>query len=158
MKAKLVAVALLILVAVCAFASCNTDEENIGGDPNSRDQVVNETGPWSPEEITENAEHDGNGDAGMVSEGRLYFHVSKTEALLVDSTGSLLWLYSSDKGIFEGFDSGDYVRVGHGMVMESYPGQTYISRIALVEDGDISSFSDEEWERLSGVFVGGLER
>ena len=88
----------------------------------------------------------------------MYFHVSKTEALLVDSTGSLLWLYSSDKSIFEGFDSGDYVRVGHGMVMESYPGQTYISRIALMEDGDISSFSDEEWERLSGVFVGGLER
>lgn len=158
MKFKLIAVILLVSVAVCAFASCNTAEENTGGDLKSRDQVVNETGPWSPEDITENAELDGNGDAGMVSEGRLYFHVSKTEALLVDSTGSLLWLYSSDKSIFEGFDSGDYVRVGHGMVMESYPGQTYISRIALMEDGDISSFSDEEWERLSGVFVGGLER
>ena len=53
---------------------------------------------------------------------------------------------------------GDYVRVGHGMVMESYPGQTYISKIALLEDGDINSFTDEEWSRLSDVFVDGLER
>ena len=89
----------------------------------------------------------------MISEGRLYFHISKKEALLVDSTGSLLWLYSNREDFFEDFDSGDYVRVGHGAVMESYPGQTYAESIMLVENGDIYSFTDEEWERLSWVFV-----
>lgn len=113
---------------------------------------------WSPEEITENPDLDGNGNAGMVSEGRLYFHHSKSEALLVDSMGSLMWLYSDVEGIFEPFDTGDYVRVGHGMVMESYPAQTYISQIALVEDGDVYSFTDEEWERLSWPFTEPPER
>ena len=113
---------------------------------------------WSPEEITENPDLDGNGNAGMVSEGRLYFHHSKSEALLVDSTGSLMWLYSDVEGIFEPFDTGDYVRVGHGMVMESYPAQTYISQIALIEDGDVYSFTDEEWERLSWPFTEPPER
>jgi hypothetical protein len=111
----------------------------------------------SPEDITEG---ECDGDSGIVSEGRLYFHgtKTKTEALLVDTKGSLTWLYCDDKSIFEDFDTGDFVRVGHGAIMESYPGQTYISQMALIEDGDISSFTDEEWERLSGVFVGGLER
>ena len=144
MKFKLVVAVILILAVICALAACSTAEENTGGDLKSRDQVASDS-------------IDGDFYEGMVSEGRLYFHVSKTEALLVDSAGSLLWLYSSDKSIFEGFDSGDYVKVRHGAVMESYPGQTYISRIDLVEDGDISSFSDEEWERLSWVFADGLE-
>lgn len=151
---------LAVLILVGALVSCGlpNDEEKIGGDPLSRDKVTFPTGTWSAEDITENPDYDGNGDLGMVSEGRLYFHISKTEALLVDSKGSLTWLYSDNKEIFAPFDTGDYVRVGHGMIMESYPGQTYISQIALIEDGDISSFTDEEWERLSGVFVGELER
>lgn len=112
-----------------------------------------------PEDITEGA-GECDRDSGMVSEGRLYFHgtKTKTEALLVDTKGSLTWLYCDDKSIFEDFDTGDFVRVGHGAIMESYPGQTYISQMALIKDGDISSFTDEEWDRLSDVFVGGLER
>ena len=92
-------------------------------------------------------------DSGMVSEGRLYFHGAKTEALLIESGGSLLWLYSNDVKAFEDLDTGDYVRVGYDYVMESYPGQTYIDWITLVEDGDVSSITDEEWERLDEVFV-----
>ena len=128
---KGIACTLALAVLICSLAAC--------------DSHVNETA----EDMY----------SGMVSEGRLYFHsASKTEALLADSKGSLTWLYSADKSIFEGFDTGDYVKVGHGMIMESYPGQTYISKIALINDGDIDSFTDEEWSRLSGVFVDGLER
>ena len=161
---KLILVILALLLVILSLASCTTfgKEPLIGGDTKSQDQVTTESqskGPWTPEDITENYDLDGDSDEGMVSEGRLYFHpTSKTEALLVDSKGSLTWLYSSDKSIFEGFDTGDYVRVGHGMIMETYPGQTYISKIALIEDGDINSFTDEEWSRLSDVFVDGLER
>ena len=97
-------------------------------------------------------------DSGMFSEGRLYFHVFKSEALLVDSKGSLTWIYSETEDFFEGFDSGDYVKIEHGFVMESYPGQTYASAIELIENGNIYSFTDEEWERLSEVFADPPER
>ncbi|MBQ8408247.1 MAG: hypothetical protein IJY39_05225 [Clostridia bacterium] len=111
---------------------------------------------WLPEDITECPEgEECDRDSGCVSEGRLYCHGDR--ALLIDSQGSLIWLYSDIEGIFEPFDTGDYVRVGHGMVMESYPAQAYISQIALIENGDKSSLTDEEWERLEEVIVG-LER
>lgn len=162
---KALSLILATLLALFALVGCVAFEEEplIGGDTKSKDRETRETqetGPWKPEDITENPALDGDMDEGMVSEGRLYFQGSKTktEALLVDSKGSLTWLYSKDKSIFETFDTGDYVRVVHGMIMESYPGQTYITRIALIENGDISSFTDEEWARLSDVFVGGLER
>lgn len=148
---------LMAALCICALPACDSSEELCGGGL-SKDLIIN-TGPWRPEDITENPDLDGDSDAGMVSEGRLYFHSdSKAEALLVDSKGSLIWLYSENKSIFEDFETGDLVKVGHGSVMESYPGQTYISQIALIESGDVSAFSDEEWERLSEVFVGGIER
>ena len=160
---KMLSLILTLLLTILTLASCTAFEKeplhNVSG---SKEPITTETKDkvsWRPEDITENYDLDGDSDEGMVSEGRLYFHLnSKTEALLVDSKGSLTWLYSSDKSIFDGFDTGDYVRVGHGMVMESYPGQTYISKIAIIEDGDINSFTDEEWSRLSDVFVDGLER
>lgn len=92
-------------------------------------------------------------DSGTVSEGKLYFHDTKTAALLIESNGSLLWLYSNDVKAFEDFDTGDYVRVSYDYVMESYPGQTYINKITLVEDGDFWSLTDEDWEKLSLVFA-----
>ena len=107
----------------------------------------------SPEDITESPDGSCDSDSGMVSEGRLYFHYTKNEALLVGEGGNLTWLYSEKSGAFDGFDTGDLVRVGHGYVMESYPGQTYISAIALVEDGNVYSFTDEEWESLGFAFA-----
>ena len=97
-------------------------------------------------------------NAGNQSKGRLYFHKSQNSALLVDTEGSLTWLYAETEGFFSGFDSGDLVLVEHGYVAESYPGQTYVSEIELIENGDISSFTDEEWNRLSAVFADPPER
>lgn len=88
-----------------------------------------------------------------VSQGRLYFNDTKDQALLVDESGSLIWLYAEEQGYFESFDSGDLVKVRHGAVMESYPGQTYVTSVELIEDGDLHSFTDAEWERLCAVFV-----
>lgn len=158
MKNKLyfIACALAAIVCLCIMSSCELmgDEPNIGGDPLSKDNVTTNNGPWTVEDITEGIMGaDNERDSGMVSEGRLFFYHTKSEALLIDSKGSLTWLYSDNKNIFNGFDTGDYVKVSHGYIMESYPAQTYISRIALVEDGDISSLTDEDWEKLEGVFV-----
>ena len=144
-----IAFILTMIVSVGAFASCNAvnDEENIGGDQLSQDKVT-----FEPDE-----EFAGNFE--MVSEGRVYFHSEqKREALLVDSRGSLLWLYSDEEGFFDDLDTGDYVRVAHGMVMETYPGQTYAEKIVLLDDGDINSFTDEEWKRLNEVFTEPIER
>ena len=149
---------LLLSLVLLSLSSCGiTVKEH--DDAQTGDKAVGEQ-ICSPEEITQNDALDGDSDEGMVSEGRLYFNSdSKTSALLVDTRGSLIWLYSFDnKEIFTSFDTGDFVRVGHGMIMETYPGQTYISRIALIEDGDIYSFTDEEWSRLSDIFADGLER
>ena len=161
---KMLSLILTLLLTILTLASCTAfEKEPLPNDYGSKEPITTETkdkGPWRPEDITENPDLDGDSDEGAVSEGRLYFHLnSKTQALLVDSKGSLIWLYSFDnKEIFTSFDTGDYVRVGHGMIMETYPGQTYISKIVLIEDGDINSFTDEEWSRLSDVFVDGLER
>ena len=145
-----VVVCMIALLVLCgAITSCGVlkDEDMIGGDTLSKDQITFE----ADDKLGEGFE--------MVSEGRVYFHFDqKSNALLVDSKGSLLWLYSNEEGFFDDYDTGDYVRVGHGLVMESYPGQTYAEKIVLLEDGDISSFTDEEWERLSGVFAEPIER
>ena len=161
---KALSLILATLLALFALVGCVAFEEEplIGGDTKSKDRETRETqetGPWKPEDITENPALDGDMDEGMVSEGRLYFMNggSKTEALLVEEN-TLTWLYCEDKSIFASFDTGDFVRVGHGMIMETYPGQTYITRIALIEDGDINSFTDGEWNRLSDIFSDGPER
>lgn len=171
----LLAAICLGLIAVICLASCEAPQESgdqldsvvemVSGQhqgtrgevEETTEKVAVGTSRWKPEDITENVDLDGSSNAGSVSEGRLYFHHSATSALLVEE-GTLTWLYSDDKDIFAPFDTGDYVRVGHGMIMETYPGQTYISQIALIEDGNIDSFTDEEWSRLSDAFVGGLER
>ena len=97
-------------------------------------------------------------NSGVFSQGRLYFNGTKEQALLVDDKGSLTWLYSEDAHAFERFDSGDLVRVEHGAVMESYPGQTYVSSVELIADGDLQSFTAAEWERLCAVFIEPPER
>lgn len=142
---------LLVLSLLCAAVGCAEKEEE------SESKFVGVV--ENAEDITANSALDGAMDEGMVSEGRLYFMNggSKTEALLVEEN-TLTWLYCEDKSIFASFDTGDFVRVGHGMIMETYPGQTYITRIALIEDGDINSFTDGEWNRLSDVFSDGPER
>ena len=93
---RIVLCVIAVLALVGAVTSCGVgkDEEMIGGDTLSRDKVNFET----DDRFEKNS--------GMVSEGRLYFHHSKTEALLVDSKGSLLWLYSENKSVFENFDKG----------------------------------------------------
>jgi len=105
-----------------------------------------------PEDITESTVVDN--DSGAVSEGRLYFGSSKNKALLLSADGVMTWLYAKDESVFDRFETGDLVRVSHGGVMMSYPGQTNISKIALLEDGDISSFTEEEIAILEAVIDG----
>ena len=103
----------------------------------------------------ESADASANSVAGLVGdmiiEGRLYFHGSRNSALIVRSDGGILWLHADSEDFFKDLDSGDYVKVGHGPVMTSYPGQTHAESIALIKDGDIYSFTDEEWESLKWI-------
>jgi len=91
-------------------------------------------------------------DSGIECKGRLYFSSpgDRNPLLVVDGGARLISLSSEDKTIFDGFKSGDVVIVEHGYVMESYPEQTYISKITFVENG---TFSDEEWQAIQGVMA-----
>ena len=90
-------------------------------------------------------------NSGSVGEGRIYFPEKRDKALLLDTYGGLTWLYVQDKAMFDGIDTGDFVRVNHGGVMLSYPGQTNISRITLISEGDESSLTDEELKMIERV-------
>lgn len=86
--------------------------------------------------------------------GRLYFGKDKSQALLVDDNGVLLWIYPVKDGMLEPYDTGDRVTVTHGPVALSLPGQTNISSVSLVSDGDESAFSDEELAEIMKVVEG----
>ena len=88
-------------------------------------------------------------DSGLECKGKLYFSSQGSNPLLVvDGGARLIFLASEDKTIFDGFKSGDVVIVEHGYVMESYPEQTYISKITFVEN---DPFTDEEWSYVRDV-------
>lgn len=86
--------------------------------------------------------------------GRLYFGKDKSQALLVDDNGVLLWIYPVKDGMLEPYDTGDRVTVTHGPVALSLPGQTNISSVSLVSDGDESAFSEEELAEIMKVVEG----
>ena len=130
----------LALACMCAMVSCGLADAgiDIGGD------ILYSKQPCPIEAIDDYS--------GLVSEGRLYYH--GTGVLLLKSNGSLMWLYErAGVDLLCHFATGDYVRVAHGEVMESYPEQTYITRMALIENGSSSSITDEEWERLAQVIT-----
>ena len=91
-----------------------------------------------------------DGDSGIESKGKLYFSSPDDDnpLLVVDGGARLIFLSCEDENIFDGFKSGDVVIVEHGYVMESYPEQTYISRITFVEN---NPFTDEEWSCVRDV-------
>ena len=89
-------------------------------------------------------------DSGIECKGKLYFSSpgDRNPLLVVDGGANLIFLSAEDETIFDGFKSGDVVIVEHGYVMESYPGQTYISKITLIEN---NPFTDDEWQAVQGV-------
>lgn len=130
----------LALTCMCFMVSCGLANAgiNVAGD------LIYSKQPCPIEAI--------NDDLGLVSEGRLYYH--DTGVLLLKSNGSLMWLNEKEGvDLLCHFATGDYVRVAHGEVMESYPEQTYITRMALIENGSSSSITDEERERLAQVIT-----
>lgn len=88
------------------------------------------------------------------AEGRLYFGNDKSQALLMDDYGSLTWIYPSEEGMLEPFDTGDRVEVIHGGMMLSYPGQMNVTSVTYVSDGDESVFTDRELEEIERVIDG----
>ena len=102
---------------------------------------------------TEEESYEMSGDEFKMT-GRLYFGKGKEQALLVDENGVLLWIYPVTDGMLDGYDTGDSVMVVHGPVALSLPGQTNISSVSLVSDGDESAFSEEELAEIMKVIEG----
>ncbi len=86
--------------------------------------------------------------------GRLYFGKDKNGALLMDDHGVLMWVYPIESGMLDSYDTGDRVTVTHGPIMLSYPGQTNMSGITLISNGDKSVFTEEELEEIMTVIDG----
>ena len=86
--------------------------------------------------------------------GRLYFGKNKNQALLLDDNGVPMWVYPIESGMLDSYDTGDRVTVVHGAVMLSYPGQTNMSGITLISDGDKSAFTEEELEEIMKLVDG----
>lgn len=145
MKLKMTAVLLAALMLICSVFMASCDLETY---VSYTKNIVDRFG------VSDLFPDFGDEDHESRIEGRIYFHDSKEQAMLVDSTGGLICLYAKEDGIFEGFDTGDLVAVHCGAIMESYPAQTYISKITLIEDGNEDSFTDEEKERIAEVYGG----
>jgi outer membrane protein assembly factor BamB len=86
--------------------------------------------------------------------GRLYFGKDNSQALLLDSNGVLIWHYPVKSGMFDSYDTGDTVTVVHGPVMLSLPGQTNVSYVSLISNGDESVFTEEELAEIMKVIEG----
>ncbi len=140
MKTKLLVVALTALMLVSAVSMSSCDIASYA------QTLLDRIGVGDILELDE--------DYGSTVTGKLYFHNGKDSAMLVESNGRLIRLYSKKQGIFDGFDTGDTVEVICGAMMESYPEQTYISKIKLIRDGDESAFTEEERERIAEVYGG----
>ena len=102
---------------------------------------------------TEEESYEMSGDEFRMT-GRLYFGKDKSQALLIDNNGILIWLYPTQSGMFDSYGTGDTVTVVHGPVALSLPGQTSVSHISLISDGDESLFTEEELAEIMKVIEG----
>lgn len=137
-------------VATClaflfVFSGCESDmgETSTVGDTSAVCETTD-----IEEESTETIED------GVRTAGRLYFGKDKSRALLIDDYGILIWLYPVKSGMFDSYDTGDTVTVVHGPVMLSLPGQTNVSYVSLISNGDESVFTEEELAEIMKVIDG----
>lgn len=121
---KIIIIIVALLTCAAFFVGCGNvqGEGDTQANADRNEQTASDKdisdGKDPVDDPTQSDKTDAN--SGMFSEGRLFCQ-SKKSALLVDSKGSLTWIYSETEDFFEGFDSGDYVKIEHGFVMESYP-------------------------------------
>ena len=145
-RTLILCIAVTCLAFLFLFSACALDNGESSTDGET--STVGETLRQPEEESVEMTE------GGVETSGRLYFGKDKSRALLIDDNGILIWLYPVKDGIFDDYDTGDRVSVIHGPVALSLPGQTNVSGISLISDGDESVFTEEELEEIMKVIDG----
>ncbi len=85
-----------------------------------------------------------------VSEGRI-LRTAHGEYLFIDKNNSPISMSDGSKkgNLFEGLTDGDLVRLRHGLVAESYPGQAAAYSLEKLEDGELSDLPRELLETLT---------
>ena len=140
-KIKLIACIAACLAIFSLFSACETNdvepEVDAMATPNNDDGESYE-----------------QADSEFKMTGRLYFGDDKNKALLMDDSGSLIWIYPKTGGMLDPYNTGDRVEVVHGAVMLSLPGQTNISSISLISKGDESVFTEDELAEIMKVVDG----
>lgn len=73
-------------------------------------------------------------------------------AMLIDDNSPITMSAKNGKQqMFDGLTTGDKIFVIHGLIMESYPAQTYVKYCFKMEDGNWSNFSIEVLQDLYGM-------
>ena len=95
------------------------------------------------------AEESAMGEIMSVSEGYILPCTNGMYLLINDTVGAVtLSSENNDNSIFDDFTGGDVVRVTHGIILESYPGQTTISSIEKISEGELSDIPDDTLKQL----------
>lgn len=73
--------------------------------------------------------------------------------IIVDKNGmpNVMSNQTNNEGIFEGLQSGDYIKVTYDGIDLSYPGQMGIYNCKLIKKGDISNIPEKTFSELQGM-------
>ncbi len=86
--------------------------------------------------------------------GRVLITKSGTHLIIIDnddswvSYGSPIVMHTTDGVSFEGLKTGDRIKIGVEMIMETYPGETYVQELEFLAHG---SFDDIPESAISGL-------
>lgn len=82
------------------------------------------------------------------STGR-YLEASGGDALVIIQNSPIEMHNQTDKDLFENLDTGDEILVLHGVIAESYPGQTWVYAVFKLGDGTIADIPQNVIEQLT---------
>ncbi len=80
---------------------------------------------------------------GMGLSYGLYLEAKNDSSMMVVDNSPIRMSDSSDRDIFDGLESGDRILVIHGLIAESYPGQTGAYAVIKLWGGDMSDIPPE---------------
>jgi len=85
------------------------------------------------------------------SEGRFLLAKSGSPMILIDNYGPCSMSKAEASVSFDGLTDGDRIRIGHQVIMETYPGQIPVFTVEKLEDGEFEDLDISTLARLAGM-------
>lgn len=73
---------------------------------------------------------------------------NNNQIIIVDDMPISMLDNSSDKHLFDSLETGDKIKISHDEIMETYPAQTYVYKIKLIEKGCLNEVRPETLKQL----------